>query len=80
MGKYSADAIRDAPGKEKSRLKECGRSIGKMREAQKELENHVYGSLDPAFLFRVFINCVSCRDGILDDIIEEGEADPLMPP
>ena len=48
---YSADAIRDAYDKdEKSLLKECWKSLEGMREAQGELEKHVYGSLDLCLL------------------------------
>ena len=76
--KYSVDEIRDAWSKdEKSRLKECWKSLEGMREAQSELEKHVYVSLDLVFLFRASTNCVSCRDGIIEDTIEEEKADPL---
>jgi hypothetical protein len=75
---YSFDEIMDAwSEEEKSRLKECWKSLEGMREAQGELEKHVYGSLDLVFLFRASTNCVSCRDGIIEDTIEEENADPL---
>ena len=74
---YSADAMRDAYCEdEMSRLKECWKSLGGVRQAQTELEKHVYGSLNLVFLLRVSTNSVSCRDGIIEDTIEEEKADP----
>lgn len=72
MGKYSDDAMMDAYGKvETSRLNECLKSLRTMRKAQDELEKHVYGFLNLVFLFRTTANCVSCRDGIIEDTTEK---------